>query len=222
MTLESSKNFGGIGAILLIVASVAFFVQPLFAFIGIVGIILLLIALHGLAEVYRDRGIFNNALIAFIAVIVGVAVSVIGLYYLFFATSYINDLLKVIYPGFNGDWSNLPNLTPNTNANPNDIVPFIGPILSVLAGVWVFSIVAAIFVWRSLKTVAAKSTVGMFATSGILMLVGAVLLIAFGLGAILMGISVLLLAIAFFQIKTCPEPTTASPAPQFSPTPNTT
>ena len=47
--------------------------QPLFAFIGIVGIILLLIALHGLAEVYRDRAIFNNALIAFIAVIVGVS-----------------------------------------------------------------------------------------------------------------------------------------------------
>jgi uncharacterized membrane protein len=210
MTLESSKNLGGIGAILLIVASLAFFVQPLFSFIGIVGIILILIALHGLAEVYQDRGIFNNAIIAFIAVIVGVAVTVVGLYYLFFASAYITDLVKVIYPGFNGDWTNLPNLTPNTNANPNDLVPFIGPILSVLSGTWVFSIVASFFVWRSLKSVAAKSTVGMFATSGILMLIGSILLIAFGLGAILMGIAVLLLAIAFFQLKQHGEP-----APEF-------
>jgi uncharacterized membrane protein len=211
MTLESSKNLGGIGAILIIVASLAFFVQPLFSFIGIVGIILILIALHGLAEVYQDRGIFNNALIAFIAVIVGVAVTVVGLYYLFFASAYITDLVKVIYPGFNGDWTNLPNLTPNTNANPNDLVPFIGPILSVLSGTWVFSIVASFFVWRSLKSVAAKSTVGMFATSGILMLIGSILLIAFGLGAILMGIAILLLAISFFQLKQHSEP-----APEFA------
>jgi len=211
MTLESSKNLGGIGAILIIVASLAFFVQPLFSFIGIVGIILILIALHGLAEVYQDRGIFNNALIAFIAVIVGVAVTVVGLYYLFFASAYITDLLKVLYPGFNGDWTNLPNLTPNTNANPNDLVPFIGPILSVLSGTWVFSIIASFFVWRSLKSVAAKSTVGMFATSGILMLIGSILLIAFGLGAILMGIAILLLAIAFFQLKQHGEP-----APEFA------
>lgn len=214
MTLESSKNLGGIGAILLIVASIAFFVQPLFSLIGIVGVIFILIALHSLAELYRDRGIFNNALIAFIAVIVGVAVTVIGLYYLFFASSYIIDLVKVIYPGFNGDWSNLPNLTPNTNANPNDIVPFIGPILSVFAGVWVFSIVAAFFVWRSLKAVAVKSTVVMFATSGIVMLIGSILLIAFGLGAILMWIAVLMLAIAFFQLKPHTEP-----APAFTPPP---
>ena len=211
MTLESSKNLGGIGAILIIVASLAFFVQPLFSFIGIVGIILILIALHGLAEVYQDRGIFNNALIAFVAVIVGVAVTVVGLYYLFFTSAYITDLLKVLYPGFNGDWTNLPNLTPNTNANPNDLVPFIGPILSVLSGTWVFSIIASFFVWRSLKSVAAKSTVGMFATSGILMLIGSILLIAFGLGAILMGIAILLLAIAFFQLKQHGEP-----APEFA------
>jgi uncharacterized membrane protein len=216
MTLESSKNLGGIGAILLIVASVAFFIQPLFSFIGIVGVILILMALQGLAEVYRDRSIFNNALMAFIAIIVGVTVTVIGLYYLFFATAYVTDLVKVIYPGFNGDWTNLPNLTPNTNANPNDIIPFIGPILSILAGTWVFSIITSVFAWRSLKSVAAKSTIGMFATSGILMLIGSILLIAFGLGAILMWIATLLLAIAFFQLKPYAEPaaaSTAAPAP---------
>jgi uncharacterized membrane protein len=42
---------------------------------------------------------------------------------------------------------------------------------------------------------------GLFSTAGLLLLIGAVLIIAFGLGAILMWIAVLLLAIAFFQIK---------------------
>jgi uncharacterized membrane protein len=78
----------------------------------------------------------------------------------------------------------------------------------------VFSIIAAFFIRRSLGTLSAKSGVGLFSTAGLLLLIGAVLIIAFGLGLILIWISALLLAIAFFRIR--PEqaqPTTPPPAP---------
>ena len=219
MTVESSKTLGGIGAILLVIAVLAFFAQPLLAVVGIVGAILLLIALHGLADYYREKAIFTNALYAFIALIAGVIVTFAAFFYLVVYTSYLTDLISVLYPGFNGDWSNLPNLTPDTNVNPADLVSFAGPILSILAAVWIFAIVASFFAWRSLKRVASKSTVSLFSTAGLLMLIGAFLIIALGLGAILMWISVLLLAIAFFQIKTpIEQPIAASPYQPPTPT----
>ena len=212
MTLESSKTLGGIGAILLVIAVLAFFAQPLLAVVGIVGAILLLIALHGLADYYREKAIFTNALYAFIALIAGVIVTFAAFFYLVVYTPYLTDLISVLYPGFNGDWSNLPNLTPDTNVNPADLVTVACPILSILAAVWIFAIVASFFAWRSLKRVASKSTVSLFSTAGLLMLIGAFLVIALGLGAILMWIAVLLLAIAFFQIKPpIGQPVAASP-----------
>jgi uncharacterized membrane protein len=94
MTLESSKTLGGIGAILLVVAVVAFFAQPFLSLMGIVGAILLLIAMHSLADYYREKAIFNNALYAFIALIVGIIVTFASFFYLVVYTSYLTDLIK--------------------------------------------------------------------------------------------------------------------------------
>lgn len=213
MTLDSSKNLGGIGAILLVIAAVAFFAQPILTVTGIVGAILVLLALRGLADFYKERCIFNNGLYAFIALIVGVGATFAGLVYLLFYTSYLTDLVAQIYPGFNGDWSTLPSLTPNTNVDPSALIPFIGPILSILAIGWVFAIIVSFFTWRSIKTVAEKSNVSLFSTAGILLLIGSVLIIAFGFGLILMWIAVLLIAIAFFQIKPPIEQVVAPSSP---------
>jgi uncharacterized membrane protein len=80
MTLETSKALGGIGAILLIASAIAFFAQQFLAFIGVVGIILILFALHGLAGYYNESGIFSNALYSFMATIVGAVLTVTGFY----------------------------------------------------------------------------------------------------------------------------------------------
>jgi uncharacterized membrane protein len=53
---------------------------------------------------------------------------------------------------------------------------------------------------RSLKQVSDKSTVGLFGTAGLLLLIGAFLTIVF-IGFILMWVAALLIAIAFFQLK---------------------
>lgn len=210
MNLNSAKSVGGVGAILLFIGGLAFFVQPLLTLgLGFCGVLLMLISLHTLAQYYGEKSIFNNGLYGFITVIVGGIVSFAGFIYLFFYTSYVNDFVAVLYPGFNGDWTNLPNLTVNPNINPTDLVPFLGPIIAILVVTWLFIIITAFFIWRSLKHVSAKSSVGLFSTAGILALIGAIIPIV---GLVLVWIAILLMAVAFFQIKPkAEEPMAATP-----------
>ena len=217
MTLESSKNLGGIGAILLFIG-----VLPIIQYmwvLGLVGIILIIVALNGLANYYSARGIFNNALYGIIAAIVGIIIAVSAAFAAVLANmSNINDFISTIYPGWNGDWASLSGLTPNvSNLNPADLLPLIGAIILVfvivLVVLWVFAIVSALFIRRSLKQVSEKSNVGLFGTSGLLLLIGACLVILFGFGLILMWIAALLLAISFFTLKPSPQPLPTAPSP---------
>lgn len=205
MTLESSKNLGGIGAILLFIGVIPF-VQYLWV-IGLVGVVLILVALHDLSNYYNAKGIFRNAIYGIITGIVGIITAVVVAVAAILANlSNIKDFISTLYPGWNGDWASLSGLTPDTsNINPSDVVPFVTGILLVvivvLVVVWIFAIISAFFVRRSLKEVSAKSNVGSFGTAGILLLIGAFLIIIFGLGLLLMWIAALILAIAFFTMK---------------------
>jgi asparagine N-glycosylation enzyme membrane subunit Stt3 len=151
---------------------------------------------------------------------VGIVVTGITFVYLFFYTSVLTDFLYKIYPGWNGDLSTLSGLTANTsNISLSDAAPILESFLLVLVVLWIFSIIAAFFARRSLKALSAKASVGLFSTAALLLLIGGFLAIAF-IGFILMWIALLLIAIAFFQIKPQPEQpvATASPSPS-TPTP---
>jgi uncharacterized membrane protein len=209
LTFESSKTIGGIGALLLFVAAIAGILALYGGLIlGAVGLILVLIGLRGLADYYHDRSIFSNALYSLIAIVIGV-ITAVGV---IVGTVLINldrlkDFLIQLYPGWNGDWASLQTMTPDTNAIQSGtfdysvIVPLLIGILATAVVVWVFAIIATFFARKSLKTVSDKSTVGLFGTAGLLMLIGAVLIIALGFGVLLIWIGVLLLAIAFFQLR---------------------
>jgi uncharacterized membrane protein len=208
MSIETNKALGGVGAILMFIGIIP--VISAYAVIELIGLILVMVALYNLASYYTERGIFNNALYGLIAGIVG---GVIAAVVVFVAViSSLTDFLYQIFPTWNGDWTALSGLTPDvSNLNPTDILPFIGGIFAALAILWIFAIISAFFVRRSLVSLSAKSNVGLFSTAGLLLLIGSVLIIAFGLGLILVWISALLLAIAFFQIK--PQQPTSAAAP---------
>jgi uncharacterized membrane protein len=198
VSIETSKTLGGIGAILMFIGIIP--VINSYAVIELVGLILVMVALYNLAGYYTERGIFNNALYGLIAGIVGVAVAV-GTIILSVLTS-LTDFLYAVFPNWNGDWAALSGLTPDpANFSMDAIVPFLVGLFVALAVLWVFAIIATYFVRRSLVSLSAKSGVGLFSTAGLLMLVGAVLIIAFGLGLLLIWIGALILAIAFFTMK---------------------
>lgn len=211
MTIETNKTLGGVGAILMFIGIIPYI--NYFGVIELIGIILVLVALYNLAGYYSERGIFNNALYGLIAGIVGGVIAV-GTLILTVLTS-LTDFLYTVYPDWNGDWSALSGLTPDTsNLSLDAIVPFLTGIFVALLILWVFAIISFYFVRRSLISLSAKSGVGLFSTAGLLMLIGAVLIIAFGVGLILIWISALLLAIAFFTIKPQEtQPTTSAAAP---------
>jgi uncharacterized membrane protein len=131
-----------------------------------------------------------------LAVVIGIAVVLPN----------ITDFLLKVFPSWNGDWTTITSLSgmiPNTsNIGFGDIILFITAAILVIATLWVFGIIATFFVRHSLVQLSAKTNVGLFSTAGTLLLIGAVLVIVLGLGLLLMWIAALLLAIAFFRIRT--------------------
>jgi uncharacterized membrane protein len=221
MSLESNKTLGGIGAILILIGSIV--TSYTFGVLTLIGVILVFIALNGLANYYKERGIFTNAIYSLVAGIVGVVAAASAALYIIFDTTILTNLLRNIYPTWNGSWSTISSLrgmTPNTsNISVSNVTSALGAIFLVLVILWVFAIVAAFFARRSLKTLSSKASVGLFSTASLLLIIGAVLTIIF-IGAILIWIAVLLIAIAFFQIKPQPEQSPATMAlPPSTPTP---
>ena len=210
MTLEYSKTLGGIGSILLFI-SVIPFIQYLWV-IGLVGVALILVALHDLSNYYTSKGVFRNAIYGIVAGIVGIIMAVaVAVVAVLVNLSNINNFISTLYPAWNGDWSTLSGLTPNTsNITSTNMLSFITEtilvVIAVLAIIWIFAIISAFFVRRSLKEVSEESHVGSFGTAGILLLIGAFLIILFGLGLLLMWIAALILAIAFFNLKPHEQP----------------
>ena len=198
MSIETSKILGGIGALLMFLGVIPYI--SYFGVIEIIGLILIMVAMYNLASYYNEGGIFNNALYGIIIGIVGGVVSIAAVFVAILTS--LEDFLYSIFPGWNGDWTALSGLTPDpSNISIESIIPFIAGIFLVFIILWVFSIIAAFFIRRSLGSLSAKSGVGLFSTAGLLLLVGAVLIILFGIGLILIWISALLLAIAFFQLR---------------------
>ncbi len=201
VTLESSKSIGGIGAILMFIG-----VLPFFAYtwiLELIGLILVLVAAKGFADIYKERGIFNNALYAVLLAIVGAVIAVAVVFMVLL--SFLNEL-GISFMNIQ-DWSALSGVDWQS-VGMNALGQFIGGIVIVLVVVWVFAIITAIFVRRSLGLLSAKSGVGMFGTTGLLVLIGAA--IPF-FGLFLMWISSLLLAVAFFSVRAVdvqpPQPT---------------
>jgi len=198
MSIETSKTLGGIGAILMFIGVIP--VANIYGVIELVGLILVMIALYNIGNYYTEKGIFNNALYGLIAGIVGGVVAV-GAIFITVLTS-LETFLYEIFPSWNGDWTALSGLTPDpSNIDLGAIGSLLGGLLATLLILWVFAIIATFFVRRSLISLSAKSGVGLFSTAGLLMLIGAVLIIALGVGLLLIWISTLILAIAFFTMK---------------------
>ena len=180
MSLESSRTLGGVGAILLAIP-----------FANIVGIILVLIAMKGLADYYSEDGIFKNALYGFIFGIIGVVALVAVIIMLVFGLTVVTSTSAP--PGFPTDF------------------PLAGLGLFIVAAVilYIFSLLGAIFYKRALDILSTKSGEKMLGTAGLILLIGAAIPLV---GEILKFIAWILAAVGFFSIKTPTQLPTTPPS----------
>ncbi len=179
MSLESSRTLGGVGAILLAIP-----------FLNLVGIILVLIAMKGLAEYYHEDGIFRNALYGFIFGIIGAVAIVVVILMLIIGVASVSPVAAPVFG--------------------------IGLFILSLILMYVFSLLGAIFYRNSFNILSQKSG-GMFETAGLILIIGAIIPI---IGEVLKFIAWILAAAGFFSIKTpTTQPTAAAPPAPPSPPP---
>jgi uncharacterized membrane protein len=185
VSIESSKTLGGVGALLV---AFGFFVP----FLSLVGIILVFIALKGIADSYGDSSIFQNALYGIIFLIIGAVAGAVVILGALFGIGWTTAAID--YADMSSLWA------------------FIGTIIIGVVVIFVFYLLSAIFFKRSFDTLSAKTGEKMFGTAGLLMLVGAILTIVL-VGLILMLIAWILVAVAFFSVKTTAPPSAPAPPP---------
>ncbi len=208
MDLNTSKNLGGIGALLIFLS--VFPYLSTYGIITLVGLILILIGAKGLADNYQEGGIFNNALYGVILTIIGVVA--FAAVFIYAIVGFFTDLGLANF-GIADLTSFATTLTTlDTTVLMNTLLNYVGYILVAAVVLFIFIVIAAVFFRKSMSLTAKKTGVGLFGTAGMLLLIGAVLTIVI-FGIILMWISLLLIAIAFFQIKAQPAQTAAPPPP---------
>ncbi len=172
-SLESNKTFAIIGSILLMLSCVTSYAGPV---LGIIGVVLLLMAIKGISNYYHDDTIYQNALrglIYYVIAIIALAVAVGGII-LSLATIYLIGL-GVIFG-----------------------------IIALIAA-FVFFLLAAQRLRAMLTTLAEKTGEHTFSTAGTLLWIGAILTIVF-VGAILIFIAWIFVVIGFFSMKTTSQP----------------
>ena len=196
MTFESSKNLSAIGALLIVIGGILGFVVSFSGILSLIGIILVLIGLKGLANFYKEEGIFNNALYSILIAIGGCVIGV-GVV----AASAVSALADLGIDWANiEDWGNVGTDigTVFTDFDFNAIVSLLGALLVGLIIFYVVLIVSMYFLRKSMNQLSTKSGIGLFGTAGILVLIGAVIPV---IGLLLIWIGFILATVAFFQMK---------------------
>ena len=196
MTFESSKNLSAVGSLLIVIGAALGFVVSFSGILSLIGIVLLLIGLKGLANFYKEEGIFNNALYSIIIIIVGCVVGV-GV----MATTAVSALADLGIDWANiEDWANIGTDigTIFADFNLSAIAALLGALLAGLVILWVSFIISMYFLRKSMNQLSTKSGIGLFGTAGITVLIGAVIPI---IGLLIIWIGFILATLAFFQMK---------------------
>ncbi|MDR0373872.1 MAG: DUF996 domain-containing protein [Nitrososphaerota archaeon] len=167
----SSKILAGVGSILLLIPAA-----------NIVGIILVLIGMKGLSEHYKDDNIYRNAVKGVIFGIIGFITLIMGILSINIIS--ISTASTVHLDEF---------VVRSTNA--------VVAVVMLLAILFVFMLLMAIYFRKAFGALADRSGEQLFNTVGTLLLIGAVLTIAFFIGLILVYISFIIAIVAFFSLK---------------------
>jgi uncharacterized membrane protein len=208
MDFQTNKTLGGVGAILLLIGCLTF-ISPAVGILGLIGLILVLISLNGFAELYNEKGIFNNALYGIIIFVIGFVITIAVAIFI------LVDFLKNLGIDMT-NWQSLQTVDWKSIMTPDKIMGLISSGIIALVILFIFSIIGAYFLKKSLDLLSAKTGVKLFSTTAIILLLGAVLTIIL-VGFILVFVAIILLIISFFSIGTPAQAPEAQTPPVQNP-----
>ncbi len=175
------KVLGGLAALFIM----GTFVPYIGALLGLASVIMFLISFYKISRLSGKKFIFNFILTAYI---LNLAVILSLIFFFFYA---IYDILQ--NSGFSIDY-----IVNNFSIEGS----FLNTVLVLIAFYYVVSIIIA-FLWkRSLDACAVFLKEKLFATAGLLYVIGALSLILCGIGILITLAAHIVLAIAFFSVKT--------------------
>jgi uncharacterized membrane protein len=208
--LSSARSIGVIGSIM----ALLIIIPGAGSVLAIVGWVLVLVAVNQVSGITGDRSIVKNVLVAAVLGVAGAAVGVIVV---------LGSLAK--FAGLNGigglyglsSFSRL-NGTTFSSGNVHGLGSLVVGVIGALVVVWIFLIVASIFLRRGYSKIAQKLNAKMFATSGLIFLIGAALTIV-GVGLLLIYVAEILQVVAFFSLPDEVPGQTPRPVPMTVPPP---
>ena len=182
--LSEAKILGGIGALLSLLV-VAPYAGPV---VGLIGLVLVFIAIKYIADETKNQSIFKNYLMNFIftiIAIVAVIVIMIAAFGLSGGFSWITSLQGKNFTDFNSFWASFGTL-------------IVGLILALLIA-WVFIMLGAVYLRRSYISITEQTNVHLFKTTGLVYLIGAVTLIII-IGVFILIVAKILEIVSFFSL----------------------
>ena len=190
-SLSRAKTIGAVGSILVLVG----FVPNGGVVLTIAGFILILVAVKHVADVTKDRDLYGNMQAA-------VALSVVG--------TIIGFL--VVFGGFFSFIGSGPTGSLQTGGPLESFSSFIETVIIGLVAIWFFFVIASILLKKSYDSIALSLNVDLFHTTGKLFLIGAALIIVFGVGLIITFVAATLQIAAFLSLPDeKPPPYTIDP-----------
>jgi len=204
MDLKQSKILGGLGAIFILC-----FIIPVIGWIlSIVGFILTAIAVSQISKTVNEKSIFSNYLISIILFFASIVTAIIGAFgfvvrFILKNLDKFENLNPEFWDRFNKFGNrNLPHLRdfPQIRELLSNLGNQIWILLIILAIVWIMILVAGLFTKFSFDKISEKVKINNFKISGLLIFIGSILTILFGIGFIIILIGVIFEIISFFSL----------------------
>jgi uncharacterized membrane protein len=182
--LGQAKILGGIGALL----SLLILVPSVGPLIGLVGLVLVFIAVKYIAEETKNHSIFQNYLMSFIFTIIALGAVIVIMIVSFGVSggfSWITSLQGQNITDFNSFWTSFGAL--------------IGGCIVALIVAWILLILATLYLRKSYNSIAEHTKVDLFKTTGLVYFIGAITLIAI-VGVFILIVAKILEIVAFFTL----------------------
>ena len=183
--LSNAKTIGKVGSLLALLGGFVPLIGPI---IGIVGFVLVLIAVKSISELLKDKDIFRNYIVDFILSIISIVMILVIMLMGFFNVggfTWITSLQDINIQDLSTFWDYF-----------GGIISY--AIMALIVG-WILWVIGAIYLRRSYNSIAKYTNVSLFRTTGTVYLIGAITTIIL-IGFVILFVGRIIEVISYFSL----------------------